>query len=210
MGYLDPVDMTIGMVERVGLLEKLLLKVISSPEKAGRSLAEALGEIEKSTTALREALLSVSNISLPEQVTADLTRQLDNLASGPLEISVNKAKGSCSRIGNIHKAYLSGVLSKFVKTKFLNSDEVSALEALFHDLSKSDASFVEIARIISGRVKDVSKKVRCLLDAQDLAHAKTVVSDLRKESLEKAERLNAMLTKMIELQGKFVDKSGLT
>jgi len=208
MGYLEPVDTTISIIERVGLLDKLLLKFISSSKKAWQSLAEALNEIEKSTTALRDALLAVSNISVVEPVTSDVAKELDNLASGVLEISVQKAKGSCHRIGEIYDTYLSGILSNLVQSKFLNSTEVGELEGLFYDLSKSDASFLEIAQIISGRLREVSESIRTHLENKDSLKAKEIISALHNESIEKAKRLNAVLVKMIELQGEFAKKSG--
>ena len=205
MGYLDPVDTTIGMIERVGLLEKLMLKLLNSSEKALRSLVEALREIKTSTVALRDALISISNVLVTSELAPDVASQLDSLASGTLEHSVKEAKGSCFRIDNIYKTYLSGALSNI-----LNSDESSDLYKLFDDLSKSDASFLEIAAIISGRVKQAAKNLRSLLDDGDTVGAKSLVLELRKESSAKVERLNTDLAKMLELEKQFVKRAGLT
>ena len=104
----------IDTLEKVGILQKVMLKLISNPEVARQKLRAALLEIRKTTEAISDALTEIVLLSFDADDLDDTRKQLRKIAEGRIQVDFQEATGSCRRIKHIYKTYLNGWFSKFL------------------------------------------------------------------------------------------------
>lgn len=208
MGYFDPVDLALGTLDRLCLVDKLRLNLFDDPERAQKSLLESINEIQKSVKALRDVMLMVSNVSLAEYESNVVANYLDYLASGMPQLAICKTKLSCNRLTTIHQTYLARELNRLV-TKIgwkkiddmeMQVEHIYDLEQVFAELSQLDRTLVNIGQTMMERLKVAVSDIHGAIENDDLKKANLIVKDVHNESLDKVEHLNNRLCKLIKIE----------
>lgn len=201
----DPATISVGAVkdgvellDKLGILDRLRLKLASDPDRASRELTIALTELVTGYTALHKEIVSLSMLDVDEPGRS-VEQKLTRLADGSMAAELHGVKGSCSRIGNIYDRYLTGWFSRA-----LAPEEAQALHAAFQSLGSSDGAFVLAAEELSSAAQQAAKEALRLRRLGSPNDAARRLAELAIQLEPYREALSANMAKMWQLQAHFI------
>ena len=189
----------IDVLDKMGALEGVLLKLKSNPDKAAIKLTQALGELKLGYTMLHNELLELGSLSYSAEELRDTQKRLKALQSGKLRAELAAVKGNSSRIESIYHRYLTGWFDR-VLTKV----EAARIQRLFYDLGHMDGKFLRSADALSEIAQKHAREVLLLLQAKDTDQATKVTQRLELKLLPLTEQLSNYMVRLWELQTKFI------
>jgi hypothetical protein len=188
----------IEVLEKLGVLERLRLKLVNDPDQAARHLSVALAELVSGYTALHSEIVAFGLLSVDEPG-LDAKTKLTRLSDGHLAAELHAVKGSCARIWNIYERYLKGWFSHA-----LNKNEARELRAVFVHLSNMDGEFVRAAEQLSELAARFAKEILTLLRKKRAKEATEKMRELEQALEPLREELSAKMAGLWDLQAKFI------
>jgi hypothetical protein len=189
----------IDVLDKMGALESVLLKLKSSPDKAAIKLTQALSELNLGYTLLHNELLELGSLSYSTEELRDTQKRLKALQSGKLRAELAAVKGNCSRIQSIYYRYLTGWFDR-VLTKV----EAARIRRLFFDLGHMDGKFLRSADALSDIAQKHAAEVLVLLQAKNTDQATRLTQRLELKLLPLTEQLSNYMVRLWDLQTKFI------
>ena len=189
----------IEVLEKLGALEKVVLKLKANPDKAAARLTQALNELKVGYTALHSELVDISVMSYESDELKATKRRLRLLATGRLRTELESAKGSCALIDSIYHRYLTGWFDRV-----LTKPEALRIRRLFADLADMDGNFIRGADALSEVAKQHATEVLAALQQGDSAKAELLTSKLARRIDPMLERLGEHMQRLWELQASFI------
>lgn len=192
------------IAEKLGVLEKLKLRLFAQPDPAAAKLELVIDEIIRIFDVLNVEVTNVLGLWLDpasDRLEADLEK-MDELDSGALQVRMRKAKTACSKIDNIYHLYLRGWFSRVFK-----SSEMREVEELFRRLHEFDGVVVKAIDTTADVLITRTRAARSLVDEQKWVEAQAVVAATRRELMPMRREISRTLTQLIDLQTDFVTLS---
>ena len=193
----------IDVLDKLGALDRVILKLKSNPDKAAGRLNQALGELKLGYTALHNEMVALGGLSWEPEDLAETRDRLRALRSGQLKVELARMKGSCTLINNIYQRYLRGWFDRV-----LTSAESTSLENLFMDLATMDGRFIGSADALSDVAQHHATEALRLLDAGDMAGAAILTLELDARLVPMIGQLSSHMARMWEMQAEFMGISG--
>lgn len=199
----DVVGSSVGILHKLGLLERIMAKLINSPDQAAAKLDVVFRELQTSYLMLDHALVDICSLEFdaPDDI-SDQRRFLEFLQGAPFLIEMAKAHGHCHRIGQVYDRYLRGWFGRV-----LSSDEFAETEALFWEMSGADKLWVSMLENAAKQLQEIGRPILSRLDSDDLEGARRLVEALRDELRSMRRVLARDLQTLFQLQTKFRDLS---
>ena len=195
----------IEVLDKLGALEKVALKLKSNPDRAAARLTQALNELKVGYTTLHSELVELSVMSYEADELKATKRRLRSLATDKLRGELSSAKGNCALIDSIYHRYLTGWFDRA-----LTKPEAVRVRRLFTDLADMDGNFIRGADALSGVAKQHAAKVLSALQMDDLAKAELLTKQLAQQIDPMIERLGEHMQRLWELQASFIRLSRAT
>jgi hypothetical protein len=196
---LDAIKAGIDVLDSLGLLERLSLKLVSNPDKAARRLSNALGEVESGYTALHTEILELSTLSFELDELNTTRRRLLRVSDGWVADEVLSIKSSCSRISNIYQRYLTGWFSNV-----LRAEEAQTLAVLFDELACKDEILTQAVKDVSSAAQQFASRVLELLSQGNVAEARSYAREFEKQLTPLREQLTNSMKRLWDLQDRFI------
>jgi hypothetical protein len=193
----------VKVLDQLGVLERLFLKLASHPDKAAGKLTAALAELAAGYTALHNEMVFLGTISVADEDLPELKRRLTALGDGRLAAELRSSKGSCGKIWNLYQRYLQGWFSKA-----FNKAEAKELEAVFLEFSHMDGKFILAAQALSDDAKRLATRLLALLHKKDTEAAQALIDASEQELAPLREQLSNHMKKLWDLQSRFIQISG--
>lgn len=197
---LTPVKNGIDVLEKLGVLEKLSLKLINNPDKAAKHLNLALAELDTGYSALHDEMIELGTLSFAPKSRKDTHKRLLRIKDGRIADEVNSVRGSCTRIWNIYQMFLSGWFSRVLVPR-----EADDLHSLFVVLASMDSRFINAVDILSSKAQQFAVEVLTHLDNGDALAAESLVKGFEKELAPMREQLTNSMKQLWKLQDKFIE-----
>ena len=165
---LDPVSTSVvttlsnsvGLLDKVGLLQKIKNKLVNHPDIAAAKLTGVLNDIGKTYEVVDDVLVQFVSMSFEDD---DPRRSalllLNKMGGGNLKHKMMEARASCTRIGAIYRRYLTGWFNDA-----LNPEGQYGLQELFYALQNADNDWIGMLSKVAEELKKVSKKLIKLLE----------------------------------------------
>ena len=189
----------IDVLEKLGFLEKLSLKLVSNPDKAARHLNVALTELETGYKALHDEMVLLGNLSFGPEQLRESRQILIRMKDGRVVDEVLSVKGSCSRIWNIYTRFLKGWFSRV-----LNADEAQELESLFFALGCMDGGFIQAVEDLSTKAQEFAKTALDHLDKKRMSAVESLTTDLERELAPIRKHLTDSMKRLWDLEDQFI------
>jgi chemotaxis protein histidine kinase CheA len=193
------------VADKLGIFQKLFAKLIGDPNTAARQLNLALFEIRKTMGSLRDTILEITYLGVPDQDVDDVRRALDRIQGGELFADVIRAKGSCHKICNIYHRHLKAWFKDVVFP-----DEAESLRLLFEELCDSDGWAVQAAEVVLQQAKPLVEKIRGLLQKGKLGDAQKTVAEFEEDLRPQLKKIQAAIEEMFKLENQFIEQKRLT
>ncbi|NIQ04629.1 MAG: hypothetical protein GWO20_02530, partial [Candidatus Korarchaeota archaeon] len=199
------VDDATSLLDKLGILDHVLLKLVNRPEAAVHKLRIALSEVRRGYDALQDALLKIDLLSFEKQDIEDTREELQKIAAGKIKLTMAEAKGSCTRIGNIYDKYLQGWFSAA-----LNPGEADELRLLFNDLRYTDAGLLKASMRLSIQAEAKATEIlNHLKTAGGETRARRAAEEFSLQFRRTLEKLTKQLVFMLELENKLIQITGV-
>jgi hypothetical protein len=189
----------IDVLDKLGVLERVLLKLKSNPDKAVAKLTQALGELTLGYTMLHNEMIELGSLSFSQEDIPETQTRLKALETGKLGTELEAVKGNCTRITNIYNRYLTGWFDRV-----LTKGEAKQIERLFSDLATMDGRFLRSADSLSNIAKQYAAKARRLIETGQVAQATKLTRDLDKKLVPMTRRLSNYMTRLWNLQTQLI------
>jgi hypothetical protein len=193
--------------ETVSTIAKLVAKLKADPDQAALRLAAALNEIEKTCKAVDEAIVKYLALGLEEGALDKGSMLLLEVGGGGLVIAVERGRGHCHMIGNIHRNYLDRWFERVFKR---DTDSLKAIRGVFDRLGSADqdmfAEMLAVAKVVQARANDVLT----LVASEKREEARNSVKSSLKDLLPLQVRINTLMSKLFELRAQFISIAGLS
>jgi hypothetical protein len=192
----------IEVLDKLGILERLRLKLFNDPDQAARYLSVALSELVGGYTALHNEIVAFGLLDVDEGPGHTVMDKLTRLRDGRLGGELSSVKGSCARIGNIKTRYLNGWLNRI----FINNPrEQNEIEQVFNDLATVDGAFVKAAETLSGFAAQFAEEVLSLLRSNKTDEANARLKEIEIAFDPLRQDLSTKMTELWNLQAKFIE-----
>jgi hypothetical protein len=188
----------VEMLDKLGVLDRVRLKLASDPDRASRELSIALAELLAGYTALHSEIVSLSMLDVDEPGRT-IDQKLTRLADGSMAAELHSVKGSCARIWNIYERYLTGWFSRA-----LAPQEAAEIRAVFDNLGSSDGAFVLAAEELSSAAQQAAKEALRLRRLGGPNDAARRLATLATQLEPHREALSANMAKLWQLQADFI------
>jgi hypothetical protein len=189
----------IEVLDKLGLLEQVLLKLKSNPDKAVAKLTQALGELNLGYTKLYNDMIELGSLSFSPDDISETRKRLKALRSGKLKTELASVKGSCARIDSIYRRYLTGWFSEV-----LTKAESKKIKALFFDLADMDGKFMGSAVGLSEIAQQHATKTLLLLQDNKIDQAIKLTQKLDKKLAPMTNQLSGYMTLLWEMQTELI------
>lgn len=195
---LSAVKTGIEVLEKLGILERLRLKLVSDPDQAARHLSVALAELVSGYTALYREIVAFGLLDVDEPE-LDAKKKLTDLSGGRLAAELRSVKGSCKRIRNIYDRFLTGWFSHA-----FNEEEAREIHDVFFEFTDMDDKFVLAAEQLSELAGRFAKEILDLLRDNRVNEANARLRELEEALEPLREELSAKMADLWNLQAKFI------
>ena len=192
----------VELLDKIGALERLSLKLVSNPDKAISKLNVALGELTMGYTAFHNEILALSTLSFEQEDLKDVRARLVRLKDGRLMADLAPLKGSCVRIISIYKRYLTGWFNDV-----LTKREAQRLELVFIQLSSMDGRFLRGAEALSALAQQHATELLGLLQEKRYSDAALVTAKFERTLAPVRQKLSRNLAMLWVLQERFTKAS---
>jgi hypothetical protein len=189
----------IDVLDKLGALERVLLKLKSNPDKAVAKLTQALGELNLGYTKLHNEMIELGSMSFSAEDIRETRKRLKELQSKKLATELAALKGNCTRIDNIYRRYLTGWFDRV-----LTKPESARLKRLFFDLADMDGRFLRSADALSDIAQRHATKMLVLLDAKDVDRAVKQARHLELRLAPMTEQLSDYMKRLWDLNTKLI------
>jgi hypothetical protein len=189
----------VEVLEKLGVLERLALKLVNNPHKAARQLNLALSELSRGYTVFYHELLALGNISFEDKDLNNTCEQLTKIKDGHIEAELGSVKGSCSKIWNIYETYLEGWFSSF-----LSPLEQGELTGVFMELADVDDRFLGAVKGLSNSAKIIATNLLTLVKKQRITEARAIVENIETDLAPMREALSLRMKQLWDLQERFI------
>lgn len=142
--------------EAVGLIGKLAGKLKAKPDLAAQKLAQTLEEIAKTLQVVDNAVSSFLSLGIDVDALEKNSKMLLDIEGGGLSTAVERGRGHCHVISNIHGAYLDRWFNRV-----LRPNDYQAVSHVFAVLGSADA---DMFQALTTLVKDLEKEAGVVLD----------------------------------------------
>lgn len=193
----------INLLDKIGVLERLALKLVSNPDKALNKLIIALNELNMGYTTLYNEMLALGNIDLEDNDHKKARKQLTRVKEGHIKASIISVKGSCARIGKIYDTYLNGWFSCALG----DDKDVAELDQLFWSLRDVDDLFLEGVNKLTEIAEKGAKDILLFIDTNRLSEAKQAIDELEGQLAPLREQLCTDMRRLWSLQEQFIKAS---
>jgi hypothetical protein len=195
----------VDILEKLGVKERILSKLLNRPDEAAALLAVALNEVRRSFEALQDAMLQVSYLGVKGIDDADMRRTLDRFTTGSIRVELQTAKGRCRMIGNIYGRHLNGWFGQV-----LRSSDADDIRLIFNDLADVDSRFLFAADELVQTTGVLAARMQEHLDGKRPGKARAEAQRFSATLRPVLQRLNASLQHMYKLQSQFITKAQVT
>lgn len=196
---------TFEILEKLGMIDKLLLKLKNDPHLAHDKLRVVLLEIRKTCEAIANTINEIDILSFEDADLSDTRHQVKKMVDGPLIIDLQIAKGSCARIGHIYRTYLSGWFSQV-----LNEKEATELKSIFDDLSNMDGHVLKLTEKLYFQTLELARFISQSLEEQRVIEAKKGATAFTQAYRPYLSKLNNWLAFMYSLDAKLIKTTGIS
>lgn len=191
------------VIDKLGLLEPVVLKLITNPDKAASRLDLALNELSTGYNAFYNAIIKLSIVSFKSEEINESREFLLKVKDGCIATEIFSVKGSCQKIWNIYQKYLTGWISSV-----LNKQEASEIEELFLDLQDMDGKFIRAVEQLSSEAQKFAADVLHKINIAQYAEAEYLRNNFEDELAPFRSELTQNIKELWNLQSKLREVAG--
>ena len=197
------VEGSIGVLDKLGLLERVQRKLISNPDTAATKLDIVFKELQTSYLALDHVLVDLCSLMFDDKESLREARKfLSAVQGGALGVELEKAHGHCKRIRAVYENHLTGWFSRVLAPL-----EAMEMKGLFEDWGDADERWVWMMKAASADLGKIALRILERLDSGDVAGAQQLVNSLLHEMRGVQRTLSKHLQELIAMQTAFREMS---
>jgi hypothetical protein len=205
MASVEAANQALEILDKLGMIDGLLLRLKSNPDLAHKKLRVVLLEIRKTCEAIANSINEIDQLSFEKADLDDTHHQIRKIVQGPLKIDLQIAKGNCGRIDHIYRTYLCGWFSQVLDTQ-----EADALRFIFNDLGSMDGHVLHLAEQMYFETLDLARRIDDNLTNKQVAEAEKVATDFTQKYRPCLSKLNDWLAFMFSLDNKLIKTSRIS
>jgi murein DD-endopeptidase MepM/ murein hydrolase activator NlpD len=196
----DALSTSLEILDKLGILEKVYLKLVNNPTKAADELNKILGYLESAFKQIQTSVAQMCTLSFAPDDLASTRRVLIEKDNG-LSQELRQVSIHCVDISRIYYSYLDAIIPAL-----LNKTESKKIKALFDDLTNADGHFRNAVDVLDHQLKSFAHQALTHLDQKELKKAESLTRQLFQDLKPARRVLEDKLSELSRLQLQFVDK----